>query len=40
VAGVDTYLRFAGATNRLDLYEKGGKDRPGFARGVTEGGGA
>ncbi|MFI0468887.1 MULTISPECIES: gas vesicle protein GvpJ [Saccharopolyspora] len=26
VAGVDTYLRFAEATNRLDLYEKGGKD--------------
>ena len=26
VASVDTYLRFAEATNRLDLYEKGGKD--------------
>ena len=25
VAGVDTYLRFAEATNRLDLYEKGGE---------------
>ena len=25
VASVDTYLRFAEATNRLDLYEKGGK---------------
>jgi gas vesicle structural protein len=23
---VDTYLRFAEATNRLDLYERGGKD--------------
>src|SRR3954466_2873137 len=28
VASVDTYLRFAEATNRLDLYEKGGKDLP------------
>lgn len=26
VASVDTYLRFAEATDRLDLYEKGGKD--------------
>ena len=26
VASVDTYLRFAEATNRLDLWEKGGKD--------------
>ncbi len=26
VASVDTYLRFAEATNRLDLYEQGGKD--------------
>src|SRR3569833_2018399 len=25
VASVDTYLRFAQATNRLDLYEHGGK---------------
>jgi len=25
VASVDTYLRFAEATNRLDLHEKGGK---------------
>ena len=25
IASVDTYLRFAEATNRLDLYEKGGK---------------
>lgn len=25
VASVDTYLRFAEATNRLDLYEKGGE---------------
>ncbi len=26
VASVDTYLRFAEATSRLDLHEKGGKD--------------
>jgi hypothetical protein len=26
IASVDTYLRFAEATNRLDLYAKGGKD--------------
>ena len=26
IASVDTYLRFAEATNRLDLYEEGGKD--------------
>jgi hypothetical protein len=25
IASVDTYLRFAEATNRLDLYEKGGQ---------------
>ena len=28
VASVDTYLRFAEATNRLDLYERGGKGLP------------
>src|SRR5438445_5830117 len=28
IASVDTYLRFAEATNRLDLYDKGGKDLP------------
>ena len=28
IASVDTYLRFAEATNRLDLFEKGGKDLP------------
>lgn len=38
VASVDTYLRFAEATNRLDLYTKGGKDLPGLVQGVTEGG--
>jgi hypothetical protein len=38
IASVDTYLRFAEATNRLDLYEKGGKDLPDMIEGVTEGG--
>jgi hypothetical protein len=38
VASVDTYLRFAEATNRLDLYEKGGKDLPGLVQSVAEGG--
>jgi hypothetical protein len=38
VASVDTYLRFAEATNRLDLYTKGGKDLPELAQGLTEGG--
>jgi hypothetical protein len=36
VASVDTYLRFAEATNRLDLYEKGGKTLPDIALGITE----
>ncbi|MGN6132188.1 MAG: gas vesicle protein GvpJ [Nocardioidaceae bacterium] len=38
IASVDTYLRFAEATNRLDLYEKGGKDLPEMMEGLTEGG--
>lgn len=38
VASVDTYLRFAEATNRLDLYEKGGKDLPSVVKDLTEGG--
>ena len=38
VASVDTYLRFAEATNRLDLYEKGGKDLPTVMKDLTEGG--
>jgi gas vesicle structural protein len=38
VASVDTYLRFAEATNRLDLYDKGGKDLPELVQSVTEGG--
>lgn len=28
IASVDTYLRFAEATNRLDLYAQGGRDLP------------
>ncbi|HLU53988.1 MAG TPA: gas vesicle protein GvpJ [Pseudonocardia sp.] len=40
VASVDTFLRFAEATNRLDLYGKGkgGKDLTELVEGVTEGG--
>jgi len=37
VASVDTYLRFAEATNRLDLYEKG-KDLPEVIQEMQEGG--
>jgi gas vesicle structural protein len=39
IASVDTYLRFAEATNRLDLYEHGGKDL-GEAIGDLQSGGA
>ena len=38
IASVDTYLRFAEATNRLDLYEKGGKDLSELMGDMTEGG--
>src|ERR1700755_2545050 len=38
VASVDTYLRFAEATNRLDLHAKGGKDLGQGGGGLTEGG--
>ncbi|GAB3766149.1 hypothetical protein FB382_001939 [Nocardioides ginsengisegetis] len=40
IASVDTYLRFAEATNRLNLYEsgKGGKDLPDMVEGMAEGG--
>jgi len=38
VASVDTYLRFAEATNRLDLYEHGGKDLPELFNSLQEGG--
>jgi gas vesicle structural protein len=39
IASVDAYLRFAEATNRLDLYEHGGKDL-GEAIGDLQQGGA
>lgn len=38
IASVDTYLRFAEATNRLDLYEKGGKDLSELTESMTESG--
>jgi hypothetical protein len=38
IASVDTYLRFAEATNRLDLYEKGGKDLPEMVESMQESG--
>jgi len=45
IASVDTYLRFAEATNRLDLYAVGGRDIPETieamkqapAKGITSG---
>jgi gas vesicle structural protein len=45
IASVDTYLRFAEATNRLDLHAVGGKDIPETidamkkapAKGITSG---
>lgn len=37
IASVDTYLKFAEATNRLDLYDKG-KDLPEMVEGMTEAG--
>src|SRR5215207_7624049 len=37
VASVDTYLRFAEATNRLDLHEKGGKDLGQVMGDITQG---
>jgi gas vesicle structural protein len=38
IASVDTYLRFAEATNRLDLYEHGGKDLPELFGSMEESG--
>jgi len=38
IASVDTYLKFAEATNRLDLYAKGGKDLPEMVGDMTEAG--
>src|SRR3954465_1927154 len=40
IASVDTYLRFAEATNRLDLYEHGGKDLPEVGGDLQESGAA
>jgi hypothetical protein len=37
IASVDTYLRFAEATNRLDLYAHGGKSIDELGKSVTEG---
>jgi len=37
IASVDTYLRFAEATNRLDLYEKS-KDLPEVIQDMQQGG--
>jgi hypothetical protein len=38
IASVDTYLRFAEATNRLDLYQHGGKDLGELTESLSEGG--
>jgi gas vesicle structural protein len=38
IASVDTYLRFAEATNRLDLTAQGGRDLPELMEGLTESG--
>lgn len=38
IASVDTYLRFAEATNRLDLTQQGGRDLPEMMDGMAEGG--
>jgi hypothetical protein len=36
IASVDTYLRFAEATNRLDLMETGGKDLTDLRQDLTQ----
>ncbi|MGC5615128.1 gas vesicle protein GvpJ [Georgenia sp. Z1491] len=38
IASVDTYLRFAEATNRLDLANQGGRDLPELMGGMMENG--
>jgi len=38
IASVDTYLRFAEATNRLDLAATGGRDLPELIEDVSESG--
>src|SRR5690242_10751460 len=37
IASVDTYLRFAEATNRLDLYAHGGKSLDEMTKSLSEG---
>src|SRR5579859_3380332 len=37
VASVDTYLRFAEATNRLDLYQHGGKGLDELTQSMSKG---
>jgi len=38
IASVDTYLRFAEATNRLDLTQQGGKDLPELIQSMSQSG--
>lgn len=38
IASVDTYLRFAEATNRLDLTKQGGKDLPELVESMSQSG--
>jgi gas vesicle structural protein len=38
IASVDTYLKFAEATNRLDLYTKGGGGLPELIEDIADGG--
>ncbi len=38
IASVDTYLRFAEATNRLDLAQTGGRDLPELMEDLSESG--
>ncbi|MFJ3404882.1 gas vesicle protein GvpJ [Promicromonospora sp. NPDC090134] len=38
IASVDTYLRFAEATNRLDLAQTGGRDLPELMEDISESG--
>jgi hypothetical protein len=38
IASVDTYLRFAEATNRLDLTQQGGKDLPDLMESLNQSG--
>lgn len=38
IASVDTYLRFAEATNRLDLTQQGGKDLPDLVDSMSQSG--